>query len=220
MSLALLPVKMLCVNPQLAIELDYDRDIFHGYINQNLPWLNICKETVVIVVFNTITQGEGAIFFLDGPSGSGKTFVYNVLLALVQRDRHVAIEVASFGIATLLLEGGRTTHSVFKIPIALGRDSMCSIPVQSDSAELLREAKLIIWDEAPAQHQHCAEAIDRILRDIMQCPDSPFGGKMVVFGGDFQQCPPVMSRGFQATIIFAALSRSILWRQVRILTLT
>ncbi len=44
---------------------------------------------------------------------------------------HVAITVASSGIATLLLEGGRTAHSVFKIPIALGRDSMCSIPVQN-----------------------------------------------------------------------------------------
>jgi len=208
------------VNPQLVTELDYDRDVLHGYINQNLPRLNICQETIVIVVFNTVTQGEGVVFFLDGRGGSGKTFEYNVLLALLRRDRHVAIEVASFGIAILLLEGGRTTHSVFKIPIALGKDSMCSIPVQSDSAELLWETKLIIWDEAPAQHQHYAEAVDRTLRDIMQCPDSPFGGKMVVFGGDFRQCPPVVSRGFQATIVFTALSRSVLWRQVRILTLT
>ncbi len=128
--------------------------------------------------------------------------------------------VASSGIAALLLEGGRTTHSVFKILIALGRDSMCSIPVQSDSAELLREAKLIVWDEAPAQHRHCAEAVDRTLRDIMRRPDSPFGGKVVVFGGDFRQCPPVVSRGFRAAIVSAALSRSVLWRQARILTLT
>jgi hypothetical protein len=33
MPFALPPVKMLRVNPQLAIELDYDRDILHGYIN-------------------------------------------------------------------------------------------------------------------------------------------------------------------------------------------
>jgi hypothetical protein len=58
------------------------------------------------------------------------------------------------------------------------------------------------------------------LRNIMQRPDSPFGGKVVVFGGDFQQCLPMVSRGSRATIILAALSRSVLWRQVRILTLT
>jgi hypothetical protein len=97
---------------------------------------------------------------------------------------------------------------------------MCSIPMQNNSAELLWEAKLIIWDEAPAQHRHCAEAVDRDLRDIMRRPDSPFGGKVVVFGGDFRQCAPVVSRGFWATIISTALSSSVLWHQVRILTLT
>jgi hypothetical protein len=54
----------------------------------------------------------------------------------------------------------------------------------------------------------------------MQRPDSSFGGKMVVFGGDFRQCPPVVSRGSRAAIVFAALSRSVLWHEVRVLTLT
>jgi len=171
-------------------------------------------------VFNAIAQGEGAVFFLDGPGGLGKTFVYKVLLVLVRQDEHVAIRVASSGIVALLLEGGRTAHSVFKIPIALGRDLMCSIPVQSDSAELLWEAKLIVWDEALAQHRHCVEAVDRTLRDIMRHPYSPFGGKVVVFGGDFRQCPPMVTRGSLTTIVSAALSRLVLWRQVRILTLT
>jgi len=75
MSFPLPPVKMLCVNSQLAAELDYDRDVLHGYINQNLPWLNICQETVVTVMFNAVAQGEGEVFFLDGPGELGKTFV-------------------------------------------------------------------------------------------------------------------------------------------------
>jgi hypothetical protein len=220
MPLALSPVKMLRVNRQLVAELDYNRDVLHGYINQNLPRLNICQEIAVTTVFNAIAQGEGVVFFLDGPGGSGKTFVYKVLLALVRRDGHVTIGVASSSIATLLLEGGRTAHLVFKIPIALGRDSMCSKLVKNDFAELFREAKLIIWDEVPAQHQHYAEAIDQTLHDIMRRPDSPFGGKVVVFGGDFRQCAPVVSRGSRAATVFAALSRSVLWRQVRILILT
>jgi len=94
------------------------------------------------------------------------------------------------------------------------------VPVQSDSAKLLRETKLIVWDEAPTQHRHYAEAVDRTLRDIMRRPDLPFGGKVVVFGGDFRQCPPVVSKGSRATIVSVALSRSILWRQVRVLTHT
>jgi hypothetical protein len=42
---------------------------------------------------------------------------------------------------------------------------------------------------------------------------------MVVFRGDFRQCPPVVSRGFRVAIVSTALSRSILWREVRILIL-
>jgi len=101
-------------------------------------------------VFNAVAQGEGVVFFLDGLGGLGKTFVYNVLLASIRQDGHITIRVASSDIATLLLEGGRTSHSVFKIPIAIGRDSMCPIPVQSDFVELFRKAKLIVWDEALA----------------------------------------------------------------------
>ncbi len=43
---------------------------------------------------------------------------------------------------------------------------------------------------------------------------------MVVFGGDFLQCPPLVSRGCQAIIVSAALSRLVLWCQLRILTFT
>ncbi len=41
MLLALLPIKTLRVTPQLVVELDYDRDVFHGYVDQTLPRLNI-----------------------------------------------------------------------------------------------------------------------------------------------------------------------------------
>jgi hypothetical protein len=74
---------MLHVNPKLAAELDYNRDVLHGYVDQNLPRLNICQETVVIAMFNVVAQGEGVIYFLDSLGGLGKTFVYNVLLASV-----------------------------------------------------------------------------------------------------------------------------------------
>jgi len=132
-----------------TVELDYDRDVLHGYVDQNLPRFNICQEIAVITMFNVIAQGEGVIFFLNDLGGLGKTFVYNVLLASVQWDGHVAIEVAFSGITAILSKGGRTSHLIFKILIAIGKDSMCSILVQSNFIKLLQEAKLIVCDEAP-----------------------------------------------------------------------
>jgi hypothetical protein len=63
MPLALPLVKMLRVNPQLATEIHYNRNVLHGYINQNLLQLNICQKTIVTSMFNAIAQGEGVAFF-------------------------------------------------------------------------------------------------------------------------------------------------------------
>jgi hypothetical protein len=62
MLFALPPIKMLRVNPQLATKLNYDKNVFHGYINQNLSRLNNSQETVVTIVFNVVAQGKGAVF--------------------------------------------------------------------------------------------------------------------------------------------------------------
>jgi hypothetical protein len=60
--------------------------------------------------------------------------------------------VASSGIASLLLLGGRTAHSRFKIPIDLHDESIYNITQQMKVAELVRKANLVIWDEAPMMH--------------------------------------------------------------------
>uniref|UniRef100_A0ACD5ZSL2 Uncharacterized protein n=1 Tax=Avena sativa TaxID=4498 RepID=A0ACD5ZSL2_AVESA len=58
------------------------------------------------------------------------------------------------------------------------------------------------------------ETLDRSLQDIMGC-DLPFGGKVVVFGGDFRQVLPVVTRGTRAQITDATLQRSYLWEKIR-----
>ena len=44
------------------------------------------------------------------------------------------------------------------------------------------------------QDKYCQEAVDLTMRDI-KSSDLPFGGVTVVFGGDFQQILPVVSKG-------------------------
>ena len=95
----------------------------------------------------------------------------------------------------------------------------CAIPKQSDEAALLREAALIIWDEASMIHRHMLEAVDRLLRDITGI-DKPFGGKTILLAGDFRQVLPIVYRGTRADISGIVLSRSPLWRHFRVLRLT
>jgi len=146
-------------------------------------------------------------------------------LATVRKQGKIALATASSGIAALLLPGGRTAHSRFKIPINVNDCSTCNIKLQSDDANLIAKAKIIVWDEAPMIHRHCIEALSRTLQDIMkkydpQYENLPFGGKVVVFGGDFRQILPVVIKGQRSDIIAACLNQSELWKHVQISKLT
>ena len=46
------------------------------------------------------------------------------------------------------------------------KSSICSIKKNSLETELIKAADLIIWNEAPSQHHHIHEAVDRIFQDI------------------------------------------------------
>jgi hypothetical protein len=61
--------------------------------------------------------------------------------------------------------------------------------------------------------RQAVETLDRSLQDIMDCSD-PFGGKVVVLGGDFRQVLLVVSRGTRAQITDATLQRSHVWDKI------
>jgi hypothetical protein len=66
------------------------------------------------------------------------------------------------GIAATLLEGGRTVHTTFRIPIHLNETSelSCNITKESATAEVLRQCKIIIWDECTMSHKRVLGAVN------------------------------------------------------------
>jgi len=114
------------------------------------------------------------------------------LSSAIRSKGDIVLTVASSGIAALLIPGGRTAHSRFAIPFIVDECSTCTIHPNNNLAELVDKAKLIIQDEALMMHRHCFEALDRTLIDVLRhrnndILDIPFGGKVVVLGGDFRQ---------------------------------
>jgi hypothetical protein len=170
-------------------------------------------------IMDHIMNKRSQVFFLDAPGGTGKTYLFKALLAKVRSMGEIAIATATSGIAASILPGGRTVHSRFKIPIKLTDNSMCGFTKQSGTAELLKEAALIIWDEVAMTKRQAVEALDRSLQDIMGCA-LPFGGKIVVFGGDFRQVLPVVPKGTRAQITDATIQRSYIWQKIHKIHLT
>ncbi|KAL6140312.1 hypothetical protein ACLB2K_058612 [Fragaria x ananassa] len=174
------------------------------------------------VAFNTIMSAvngkESALFFVDGPGGTGKTYLYHALLANLRRMNHIVLATASSGIAANILPGGRTAHSRFKIPLKVLPSSMCSIGKQSSLAQLVRDSTAVIWDEAPMTNRDVFELVDRTFQDIMDV-ELPFGGKIMIFGGDFRQVLPVIPKGTRSQLIDASIMGSSFWPDTRILRL-
>jgi len=157
---------------------------------------------------------------LIGPGGSGKTFTYNAIVEYVRGLGKVAVCVASTGISSLLLEGGTTAHSRFKIPLNVDEWSSCSLPFDSPQADVLKEAALICWDEAPVMSRFAFEAVHKFFCELMGTTlDVPFGGKVVLLGGDFRQTLPVVSHGSAHQVLEQCLFKSELWKVVNVMHL-
>ena len=133
-----------------------------------------------------VESKAAAAVFIDARGGTGKTFVLNAILAAVRalEGGSIALAVGATGIAANLLHLGRTLHSRFKVPLNINKESVCNISANSTLAKLICETKIIVWDEAPMNHKFQLEALDRTLRDITG-KDEAFGGKILLFSGDF-----------------------------------
>ncbi|KAG1581047.1 hypothetical protein G6F46_009147 [Rhizopus delemar] len=147
-------------NVFIQAEVAYDRNVKEQNYQQKISMMNISQKAVFDEIIDIISSNPNtAHFFLKGPAGTGKTFVYNTLCHYFRRQGKIVVCVPSSGIASLLLPGGRTSHSRFKIPLNTYPDSVCLIKKNSDLAAMLRQCSLIIWDEIPMQHRHCFEAV-------------------------------------------------------------
>ena len=201
----------------------YNRTEQHEMSVNRQAQMNADQRSAFSSIMNAINSSNPSsidnVFFIDGPGGTGKTFLYNTLLSEVRGLGLTAIPVASSGIAAELLSGGATAHSTFQIPIPITENSTCNISRQSNIAEKIRDTSLIIWDEAPMMDKKVFECVSRSLSDITGI-SKPFGGKVVVLGGDFRQILPVVPKGKQADILNATLNTSHLWSSIRVIQLT
>jgi len=101
----------------------------------------------------------------------------------------------------LLLQGGHTTPLRFKIPLTIDESSTCLIKKNTHLSSLLQINYLIVWDESLINNKCCFEALDHSICDVLSGRDNcyeglPFGGKTILFGGDFQQKKIMAARNY------------------------
>ncbi|OMP11561.1 DNA helicase PIF1, ATP-dependent [Corchorus olitorius] len=177
-------------------EMSYDRAQLNEDYSDYVGSLNPQQRSIYEAVVQSVQRADGKMFFVHGHGGTGKTFLWKALLAQIRLGNNIALDVASSGIAALLLLGGRTAHS-----------------------------SLIVWDDVPMMHRHCIEALDRSLRDVRSVVDrwfmhKPFGGITVVFGGDLRQILPIIPGASRTNVVNFTMCNSPLWEDLHVLHLT
>ena len=187
-------------NFMLAQQFDYNPVQQAEIMTQNVGMFNEEQRNVFNAVMESVNNNEGRILFVHSAGGCGKTFVCNTIAAAVRSQQQVALCVASSGIASLLLEGGRTAHSTFKIPIPVTETSIAGIKRNSQMHQVLENTKIIIWDEVPMQHKDAIASVDQLLRDLLHQREKAFAGITVLFGGDL----PVVPRALRQEIVGAS----------------
>ena len=176
-------------------------------------------------IFDTVTDSalhdKGGVYMIDAPAGTGKSYTICAISSNLRAQGKLVLCAASTGIAALLLPGGLTAHSTFKLPFGddATEGSVCGVKAESQRAEVLRRASLIVWDEVVMSSKFSPEALHLTLQDICQ-NELPFGGNTILFSGDWRQVAPVLKYGTEVEIVEQAFLSFYLWKHVHRFRLT
>jgi hypothetical protein len=116
-----------CENSMISDELSQDCESLIKTAEAMQKKFNKDQEKAFIAIVDRVREDKPGLFFVSGHGGTGKTFLWNALVAYLRGYKRIVLTVASSGIASLLLPGGRTAHSRFKIPINLDNNGVCDI---------------------------------------------------------------------------------------------
>ena len=201
--------------PRMLINYPEDRADVHRH-NRDLAFAQFSEEqrAAASLIQDAVAAGQGGIFYIQAAGGCGKSFWANGVIAAFRAAGLQPTVVAASGLAATVLDGGRTAHSVFGIPLNVDEHSFCHADESHRNAVI--SSPVIFWDECSMVHTDVANCVHRSLQDWMGNTDL-YGGKVVIFTGDFQQLLPVVKKGSgdSATIMAANW-----WPQVTVMEFT
>ncbi|XP_058810633.1 uncharacterized protein LOC131675610 [Phymastichus coffea] len=203
----LLNTVQLTTNPTCLQQIE-DQGQQH-YINLN-PQQKQIVNTVLEAVHNINYVGPKCIY-MDGPGGSGKTYVYETIYHKLTLKNIKICVMAYTGIAATLLPQGKTVHKTFGLPVPMFQDSSSNIRAQSKEAQQLRETTVFIWDEISMAPRYALEIVNKTLQNFMN-NNLPFGGKVIIVGGDLRQLFPIKVHGTRNEILSLYVKYSTVWK--------
>ena len=162
-------------------------------------------------------QGKSKFIFLSGPGGTGKTCLNTQLHAYFRSRGNLIRICASTSLAATLYKDAETAHSLFKVGVLdeaeREEDDMAQCHLfKTERLELLRECKVIFWDEFVSNHREVFEAV------VNEYETNKIYS-VFVCSGDFRQILPI-KHGTPDDTIQACISSSNHWPNFEVFELT
>jgi hypothetical protein len=131
------------------------------------------------------------LIFVQACAGSGKTLVARVISHMCRGQGIPVFNSASCGLQARNLDGGKTNHSMYGIPVSDATHVTSNFDISSSSVENFLGGVHIL-DEAQNQHSKNLEAIEALLTDIavhtpLQDGRKFAGAAAVIMFADMQQ---------------------------------
>ncbi|XP_029652294.1 uncharacterized protein LOC115225476 [Octopus sinensis] len=141
---------------EIVWETSYDITELYAYVQINEALLLPDQKHAYDAIVQQVQGRKGGIFFLNTPGRTGKAFVTRLILAKVGLQKCIAMAVETSDIAAILLPGGRTAHSTFKLPLNLTSSPtpVCNISKMLDNGQLLTQCRLINPTRAHPLSEH------------------------------------------------------------------
>ncbi|XP_075099170.1 uncharacterized protein LOC107776958 [Nicotiana tabacum] len=129
-------------NRLIRDELRYNKRALAEEHQQLVKNLTDEQKSVYEKIIRDVNEDKVGFFFLYGFGGTSKTFIWRTLSSAIRSRGDIVLTVASSGIASLLLPGGRTAHSRFVIPLNVTEDSTCNIKQGNEIGTHLDELRV------------------------------------------------------------------------------
>jgi len=167
------------------------------------------QRLIVDEILNRVNRSvpEPAFYFLSGPGGTGKTHVNNTIVHMIRGEKKRICTMAFTGMAATLMPAGRTMHNRFCLALDM---SNSNIGPRNRAWNELKETEVFICDEAPMINKRALRTLDEKLREIMN-NDLVFGGKVMLWTGDFRQTLPIQKHATRAEMVNSTVKRSEYW---------
>jgi len=131
--------------------------------------------------------------FLTGQAGTGKSYTINNFIKWASGEGIEVALTASTGVAAINI-GGITIHSFLGTRICKNIKEYEELKIKKEYLNEIKDCinaiDVLIVDEISMLSKDYIDLIDHILKKATGS-SNPFGGKRVIFTGDFLQLPPI-----------------------------